>query len=153
MRSTKWYEKSYRRNRVDMHIDDWHEDFLSRLDPETYVGLLKKARVQSAMVYNEAKRSIIIARLTSSPEPSANPEAKSVTKGRVAVRKSIIMMPLYIKPIRKTRYADSFASSWFPPPMCCATTAVVAMPRPRTGTNATRSQLKAIVTAAATSEP
>lgn len=47
----KWYEKSYRRNLVDMHIDDWHEEFLSRLDPETYVALLKEAKVQSAMVY------------------------------------------------------------------------------------------------------
>ena len=51
MRATKWYENSYRRNLVDMHIDDWHEEFLSRLEPETYVGLLKEARVQSAMVY------------------------------------------------------------------------------------------------------
>ncbi len=51
MRDTKWYEKSYRRNLVDMHIDDWDEEFLSRLDPKTYVGLLKVANVQSAMVY------------------------------------------------------------------------------------------------------
>lgn len=50
-RETKWYENSYRRNLVDMHIDDWHDEFLSRLDPETYVGLLKTAGVQSAMVY------------------------------------------------------------------------------------------------------
>jgi len=47
----KWYQGSYRRNLVDMHIEDWDERFLSLLDPETYVGLLKKARVQSAMVY------------------------------------------------------------------------------------------------------
>jgi hypothetical protein len=47
----KWYQGSYRRNLVDMHIEDWDESFLSLLDPETYVGLLKKAQVQSAMVY------------------------------------------------------------------------------------------------------
>jgi len=51
MSDNKWYEKSYRRNLVDMHIDDWDESFLSRLDPKTYVELLKKAQVQSAMVY------------------------------------------------------------------------------------------------------
>jgi hypothetical protein len=51
MFDSKWYEKSYRRNLVDMHIDDWDESFLSRLDPKTYVELLKKAQVQSAMVY------------------------------------------------------------------------------------------------------
>jgi hypothetical protein len=47
----KWYQRSYRRNLVDMHIEDWDERFLSLLDAETYVGLLKKAQVQSAMVY------------------------------------------------------------------------------------------------------
>jgi len=51
VQGAKWYQRSYRRNLVDMHIDDWDERFLSLLDPETYVGLLKKAQVQSAMVY------------------------------------------------------------------------------------------------------
>jgi hypothetical protein len=51
VKQAKWYERSYRRNLVDMHIDDWDESFLSRLDPKTYVELLKKAHVQSAMVY------------------------------------------------------------------------------------------------------
>ncbi len=51
MQDKKWYETSYRRNLVDMHIDDWDERFLSRLDPEQYVRLLKQANVQSAMVY------------------------------------------------------------------------------------------------------
>lgn len=51
MQKTKWCQKSYRRNLVDMHIDDWDESFLSKLDPERYVALLKKANVQSAMVY------------------------------------------------------------------------------------------------------
>jgi hypothetical protein len=51
VQGAKWYQGSYRRNLVDMHIEDWDERFLSLLDPETYVGLLKKAQVQSAMVY------------------------------------------------------------------------------------------------------
>ena len=51
MQHAKWYENSYRRNLVDMHIDDWDKSFLSRLDPDNYVALLKRAHVQSAMVY------------------------------------------------------------------------------------------------------
>ncbi|NLO83425.1 MAG: hypothetical protein GX094_10300 [Clostridiales bacterium] len=47
----KWYQGSYRRNLVDMHIEAWDEEFLSRFDPETYVALLKKANIQSAMLY------------------------------------------------------------------------------------------------------
>ena len=46
-----WYATSYRRNLVDMHIEDWDASFLSRLDPRRYVELLRTARVQSAMVY------------------------------------------------------------------------------------------------------
>ncbi len=47
----KWYEKSYRRNLVDMHIENWDERFLSKLNPENYVNLLKEAQVQTAMIY------------------------------------------------------------------------------------------------------
>jgi len=47
----KWYEKSYRRNLVDMHIEDWNEEFLSQFDSKNYVEMLKKAKIQSAMVY------------------------------------------------------------------------------------------------------
>lgn len=47
----KWFTTSYRRNLVDMHIDDWDDSFLSKLDPQTYVALLKTAHVKSAMVY------------------------------------------------------------------------------------------------------
>ena len=28
-----WYERSFRRNLLDFHVDDWHPDFLSRFDP------------------------------------------------------------------------------------------------------------------------
>ena len=46
-----WYKKSYRRNLIDMHIDDWDEKFLSKFNPEEYVEMLKLAKVQTAMVY------------------------------------------------------------------------------------------------------
>ncbi|MCM8900060.1 alpha-L-fucosidase [Caldicoprobacter algeriensis] len=48
---SKWYQKSYRRSLVDMHIEAWNDEFLSQFDPETYVELLKKANIQSAMLY------------------------------------------------------------------------------------------------------
>lgn len=51
MGQNKWYERSYRRNLVDMHIEDWDERFMSRFDASRYVDLLKKAHIQSAMVY------------------------------------------------------------------------------------------------------
>lgn len=45
-----WYENNYRRNLMDMHIDDWNEEFLSKLNCEEYVEALKDAGVQTAMV-------------------------------------------------------------------------------------------------------
>ena len=30
-----WYENSFKRNLVDMHIADWNPVFMSRFDPET----------------------------------------------------------------------------------------------------------------------
>jgi hypothetical protein len=51
MEQAKWFQHSYRRNLVDMHIDDWDESFLSKLDPMTYAEMLKTANVQSTMVY------------------------------------------------------------------------------------------------------
>ena len=50
-KSQEWFQRSLRRNLVDMHIEDWDESFLSRFDPPTYVAMLKKAHVQGAMVY------------------------------------------------------------------------------------------------------
>lgn len=47
----KWFENSYRRNLVDMHIEDWDDSFLSKFDPAQYVEFLKKSRVKSAEVY------------------------------------------------------------------------------------------------------
>jgi len=50
-KKTKWFERDFRRNLVDMHIEDWDERFLSQLEPKGYVELLKKANVSTAMIY------------------------------------------------------------------------------------------------------
>lgn len=47
----KWFEKSYRRNLVDMHIDDWNPEFLSEFDPEKYLEYLKTAKMDAMMLY------------------------------------------------------------------------------------------------------
>lgn len=49
-----WYKSSYRRNLMDMHIEDWDPNFLSKLTPEVYVEHMKKAHVKSSMVYANA---------------------------------------------------------------------------------------------------
>lgn len=49
--SGKWYQTSYRRNLVDMHIDDWNPEFLSRFDPQQYFQCLKAGHIQSPMIY------------------------------------------------------------------------------------------------------
>ncbi|MBC8534746.1 alpha-L-fucosidase [Yeguia hominis] len=46
-----WYEKNYRRNLIDMHIEDWDDSFMASFDPEKYVAMLQKANVSCAMVY------------------------------------------------------------------------------------------------------
>ena len=51
MDNGNWYANSYRRNLVDMHIDDWNDAFLAKFDATNYVTLLKLANVQTAMVY------------------------------------------------------------------------------------------------------
>ncbi|MDE6318628.1 MAG: family 10 glycosylhydrolase, partial [Lachnospiraceae bacterium] len=45
-----WIEGNYRRNLMDMHIDDWNPAFLSRLNVDEYVDALKDAGIQAAMV-------------------------------------------------------------------------------------------------------
>ncbi|MBL7176028.1 MAG: beta-galactosidase trimerization domain-containing protein [Desulfobacteraceae bacterium] len=47
----KWFQESFRRNLVDMHIEDWDERFLSEYDPEKYVEMLTTANVNTAMIY------------------------------------------------------------------------------------------------------
>ena len=51
MEAEKWYQRSYRRNLVDMHIEDWDEAFLSRFDPRAYFECMKKGHIQSPMLY------------------------------------------------------------------------------------------------------
>ncbi|MCL2352714.1 MAG: alpha-L-fucosidase [Firmicutes bacterium] len=48
---SEWYEKSFRRSLADMHIEAWDASFLSRFDPRAYADCLKKARIQSPMIY------------------------------------------------------------------------------------------------------
>ncbi len=45
-----WIENNYRRNLMDMHIDDWNKEFLSKIDCNEYVNALKEANIQAAMV-------------------------------------------------------------------------------------------------------
>lgn len=45
-----WIEGNYRRNLMDMHIDDWNPEFLSKINVEEYVDALQDAGVQAAMV-------------------------------------------------------------------------------------------------------
>ena len=49
-----WYQNAYRRMVVDMHIPDWDERFLSQFDPDTFVGMLKKAQAQSVVLYAQS---------------------------------------------------------------------------------------------------
>jgi hypothetical protein len=54
MTGQEWYHRSFRRNLVDMHIDGWNPDFLSRFDPRAYFDCLKTARIQSPMIYTHS---------------------------------------------------------------------------------------------------
>jgi len=49
-----WYEKSFRRNLVDMHIDDWDPEFLSQFSADGYYANLVRAKIQSPMIYLHA---------------------------------------------------------------------------------------------------
>ena len=50
--STKpWYATAYRRAVIDMHIPDWDDRFLSRVDVDQYVAMLAKAKAQSVVAY------------------------------------------------------------------------------------------------------
>lgn len=46
-----WYRRCYRRLLVDMHIPDWDESFLSRLDGRQYAKAIRKADITSTMLY------------------------------------------------------------------------------------------------------
>lgn len=45
-----WYSNVYRRHLTDMHIEEWHPEFLSQFSPKTYVENLEKAQVQYTML-------------------------------------------------------------------------------------------------------
>lgn len=47
----KWYSNLYRRHLMDMHIEDWSDEFFSQLDVDQYYNNLVKAKIQSAMIY------------------------------------------------------------------------------------------------------
>ncbi|MFO0892348.1 MAG: alpha-amylase family protein [Isosphaeraceae bacterium] len=46
-----WYTAAYRRAVIDMHIPDWDERFLSKVDVSRYVELLAEAHAQSIVAY------------------------------------------------------------------------------------------------------
>jgi hypothetical protein len=46
-----WYVRAYRRAVIDMHIPDWDDRFLSRVDVGQYVEFLARARAQSVVAY------------------------------------------------------------------------------------------------------
>lgn len=50
----KWYENNFRRNLVDMHIDAWNDEFLSKFDPDAYFNCLKKAQIKGPMIYTHS---------------------------------------------------------------------------------------------------
>ncbi len=49
--SKDWYHHSYRRNLVDMHIDEWDDSFLASLDADDYLTYLKETKSDAAMLY------------------------------------------------------------------------------------------------------
>ena len=51
MKDKKWYQTSFRRNLVDMHIEQWNEEFLAQFDPESYFDCMKRGNIQSPMIY------------------------------------------------------------------------------------------------------
>jgi len=46
-----WYQRCYRRLLVDMHIPDWNEAFLSKLDGRNYAEQVRRANITSTMLY------------------------------------------------------------------------------------------------------
>jgi len=45
------YKTSFRRNLVDMHIEDWDAEFLSKFSAEDYFDNLVRAKISTAMIY------------------------------------------------------------------------------------------------------
>jgi hypothetical protein len=55
--SKPWYQNSFRRMLVDMHIPDWDEKFLSEYDVSKTVDLYEKARLTSVMFYCNSRHA------------------------------------------------------------------------------------------------
>jgi GH35 family endo-1,4-beta-xylanase len=51
MANPNWHQTNFRRNLVDMHIEAWNSEFMSRFDPVSYVECMKTANVSCCMVY------------------------------------------------------------------------------------------------------
>ncbi len=46
-----WFETSFRRLLVDMHIPDWNDEFLRDFSPEKYAEMMELAKVDTAEIY------------------------------------------------------------------------------------------------------
>jgi hypothetical protein len=46
-----WYKNRFRRNLIDMHIEEWDREFLSKFDPDVYFNNLKEANINAPMIY------------------------------------------------------------------------------------------------------
>jgi hypothetical protein len=46
-----WYKNRFRRNLIDMHIEEWDTSFLSRFDPDAYFDNLVTANINAPMIY------------------------------------------------------------------------------------------------------
>ncbi|MDD5728573.1 MAG: alpha-L-fucosidase [Victivallales bacterium] len=46
-----WYNQSYRRILVDMHIADWNEKFFSKINPKEYAAMMKLSGIDTAIIY------------------------------------------------------------------------------------------------------
>ena len=51
MKKNYWFSDSFRRNLVDMHLEDWDPEFLCEFVPQEYYENLVRANVRSAMIY------------------------------------------------------------------------------------------------------
>ncbi|MDR1105490.1 MAG: alpha-L-fucosidase [Treponema sp.] len=51
MSNPGWHKKNYRRNLVDMHINAWAPEFMTKFDPKAYVDCMMSANVSCCMVY------------------------------------------------------------------------------------------------------
>ena len=51
MKNKNWYQKSWRRMLIDMHIPDWENVFLSKYEPKEIAEQYERAGLQSVMFY------------------------------------------------------------------------------------------------------